>query len=115
MPEEQFEDVGLSDEQQQQQQQQPPPPAPQKKKGFFAKLAGDATPTPTSTTPSHQPEQQTAGVTGMSRFLPLPGRKRAQSGSGQGAELGVMPVPNMDRPAAVAPPAVALQPQKVEA
>ncbi|KAI0398610.1 hypothetical protein F5Y17DRAFT_411266 [Xylariaceae sp. FL0594] len=62
--EEDFEDVGLNDDQKQTQQQQ------SKKKGFFAKF-------------SESQESHALGQ-GMSRFIH--GRKRAQSG--QGAELG---------------------------
>jgi hypothetical protein len=68
MVEETFEDVGLDDNKQQLQQ---------RKRGFFSKFT-DA--------PEKDPNQPSA----MSRFH-MPGRKRGQSG--QGAELGAIPLP----------------------
>ncbi|GAB1311389.1 Pal1 cell morphology protein-domain-containing protein [Madurella fahalii] len=107
-PEENFEDVGLNDSNENKQQ-------PQKKRGFFAKFGGDAAP-PSPTAP-HDQTSAGGGGTAVSRFLPLPGRKRAQSGSGQGAELGAIPVimvsAGLDKTPA-APPAAALQSQEVQ-
>ncbi|KAI1436594.1 hypothetical protein GGR50DRAFT_701492 [Xylaria sp. CBS 124048] len=68
--EEDFEDVGLNDDQKQNQQQP-------KKKGFFAKFS------------ESQESNIHAHGEGLSRFIP--GRKRAQSG--QGAELGAVERP----------------------
>lgn len=72
--EEQFEDVGLNDEQK----------AQPKKKGFFSKFGSE-----------HQESNPATPSQSVSRFL-IPGRKRAQSG--QGAELGPM-----DRPRTATP------------
>jgi hypothetical protein len=91
-PEEGFEDVGLGDDiaaaKQQQQQQQPQPP---KKRGFFKFGSEHNNSSAEGVTGS---TGGTTATTTMSRFLP--GRKRGQSG--QGAELGAMPMP-MERPA----------------
>lgn len=68
--EERFEDVGLNDE-----------PKP-KKKGFFARF-GDSTTDGTSSNDNSRPSSS-------HHNFHIPGRKRGQSG--QGAELGDMPI-----------------------
>ncbi len=70
--EEGFEDVGLNDEH----KQQP------KKRGFFSKFGSEP----------HQDVAPGNSPT-VSRFL-IPSRKRGQSGSGQGSELGQIERPN---------------------
>ncbi|KAB5530437.1 hypothetical protein GE09DRAFT_391706 [Coniochaeta sp. 2T2.1] len=82
-----FEDVGLNDENRQ-------PPAQQKKRGFFSKFGGDDAETTAANAAGGvqvQPQQH-AGI--ASRLLGG-GRKRGQSG--QGAELGVMPLAEHQR------------------
>jgi hypothetical protein len=77
-----FEDVGLNDENSKPQNQQP------KKRSFFSKFGSDENENPVSGNVAQaQPQQQHAG--GIASRL-LGGRKRGQSG--QGAELGVMPL-----------------------
>ncbi|KXX75378.1 hypothetical protein MMYC01_207498 [Madurella mycetomatis] len=84
-PEERFEDVGLNDSSENKQQ-------PQKKRGFFAKFGGDAAPASPTAPHDQTSASGSGGGTAVSRFLPLSGRKRDQGGSGQGAELGAIPV-----------------------
>lgn len=85
-PEEGFEDVGLNDDSKHN--------VPPKRRGFFSKFGTDVT----TTTPVHHdltPSTNGGGnLQTMSRFLP--GRKRGQSG--QGAELGAMPISSAERP-----------------
>lgn len=100
-PEEGFEEVGLNDDG----KQQSPNQVPAKRRGFFSKFGTDVT----TTSPSHDAAPPTHGggnLQTMSRFLP--GRKRGQSG--QGAELGAMPVAAGDRPGT----ATTLQEQEVQ-
>ncbi|KAK3694952.1 hypothetical protein B0T22DRAFT_87952 [Podospora appendiculata] len=97
-PEEGFEDVGLNDEG----KHQPP-----KKRSFFSKFGSDAAAAPDSSSAHHgTTTYTTSNSQTMSRFL-LPGRKRGISG--QGAELGAMPI--VDRPST----ANSLREQQVEA
>ncbi|KAK3366957.1 hypothetical protein B0T24DRAFT_373915 [Lasiosphaeria ovina] len=116
-PEENFEEVGLNDESNS--KSSPFAQAP-KKRGFFAKFGSDATADnsnaagPVSTTGGGV-TSPAAAQGGMSRFLP--GRKRGQSG--QGAELGAMPViyspppsSSMNRPPTST--SASLQPQEVQ-
>ncbi|KAL2020674.1 hypothetical protein VTK56DRAFT_8070 [Thermocarpiscus australiensis] len=125
-----FEDVGLHDDnsdrsQQSQSQSQAPPPPPPKRRGFFfAKFASDATtsspPPGTAADNNSNNNNNNQNGTAMSRFLPVVGRKRAQSG--QGAELGVLPgrvgvgVDELEKASAatVPVPATSLRPQEVE-
>lgn len=74
-----FEDVGLNDENSRPQSQQP------KKRSFFSKFGSDETDALANGNAA-QAQPQHAGI--ASRLLG--GRKRGQSG--QGAELGVMPL-----------------------
>jgi hypothetical protein len=80
-----FEDVGLNDENskpQSQQQQQP------KKRSFFSKFGSDdSSDAPANAGSGQTQPQQHAGI--ASRFL---GGSRKRGQSGQGAELGVMPL-----------------------
>ncbi|KAK3311167.1 uncharacterized protein B0T15DRAFT_64713 [Chaetomium strumarium] len=97
---EKFEEVGLDDDTKQslseKSDQQP------KKRGFFfTKFNSDSPSTAEET-----------GGTAMSRFLPLPGRKREQS-AGQGAELGIMPVAGSDRTKRIETSVAGLQAQEV--
>lgn len=78
--EESFEDVGLNDESGRPHAQKDAP-AP-RKRGLFSRF-GDST--NNENQPPHSPTPTDGG---LSRFLP--GRKRAPSQSGQGAELGSM-------------------------
>ncbi|KAM7192239.1 hypothetical protein V8F20_008941 [Naviculisporaceae sp. PSN 640] len=99
-PEEAFEDVGLNDDGKQN--------VPPKRRGFFSKFGADVT----TATPVHHDSTNPSTTTGggnlqtMSRFLP--GRKRGQSG--QGAELGAMPISSSERPNT----ATTLQAQEVQ-
>ncbi|KAK3337080.1 hypothetical protein B0T19DRAFT_59863 [Cercophora scortea] len=99
-PEEGFEDVGLNDDNNNNAKNQPP-----KKRSFFSKFGSEAAapdhPAATTATANSSSSQT------MSRFL-IPGRKRGISG--QGAELGAMPIA-VDRPST----ANSLQEQQVEA
>lgn len=84
-----FEDVGLNDENKH--------PNQPKKRGFFSKFASDendAAPYVNGSASPTSPPQQHAGI--ASRLLG--GRKRGQSG--QGAELGVMPLGERPKTAA---------------
>ncbi len=81
-PEESFEDVGLNDENAKQGQHPAQQPQQPKKRSFF-KFGSEHQDVGANANPGSQSNT-------MSRFLP--GRKRAHSGSGQGAELGSMPV-----------------------
>jgi hypothetical protein len=84
--EEGFEDVGLNDDPKPPPQQAPPP----KKRGFLSRL-----------TDSSNNDQATPGATpGQDSKWHFGGRKRGQSG--QGAELGSMPI-REDTPKPVAP------------
>jgi len=94
--EEEFEDVGLSDDGRPHHLQQSPAAAPsapqQRKRGFLSKFtttaaADSATVQDPASPSSPSPATAAQGPMSMARFLP--GRKRAQSG--QGAELGAMP------------------------
>lgn len=76
-----FEDVGLNDDHKHGQ--------PQRKRGLFARF-GDSNTDLHKETPSSQPNNNA-----VSRFL---GRKRGQSQSGQGAELG-----SIERPTTATP------------
>ena len=96
-----FEDVGLNDDNNLKSSAQAAAAAPPKKRGFFSKFASDENDSPTGTGTATGPASGTQSPHGgggiASRFLP--GRKRGQSG--QGAELGVLPLGERPRTATI--------------
>jgi hypothetical protein len=80
-----FEDVGLNDENSRPHQQQQQP----KKRSFFSKFGSDENDAPANGNVAQTQTQQHVGGGIASRLL---GGSRKRGQSGQGAELGVMPL-----------------------